>query len=57
MKTIIEISEKKGYRSPKMERVTLDNEISLALSSPGAPPAWSKNQDNTKNDPFKTNVG
>jgi hypothetical protein len=57
MKTIIESSEKRSYRSPQIERIILDNEISLALTSPEALPLWSENKENNNNDPFKMNVG
>jgi hypothetical protein len=49
--------EKKDYRSPQIERITLDNEISLVLQSPASPPIWSENQENAKNNPFKTDIG
>jgi len=57
MKKTLESSEKKVYSSPQIERIALDNEISLALTSPEAPPAWTKNEGNQNKDPFKTNVG
>ncbi len=57
MKTTIESTEKKVYSSPQIERILLDNEISLALESPANPPVWSENKENYTNDPFKTNVG
>jgi len=57
MKTNIKSTEKKVYSSPIIERIKLDNEISLILSSPAVPPVWSENKDNYTNDPFKTNVG
>ena len=57
MKKTLESSEKKVYSSPQIERIALDNEISLALTSPEAPPIWAKNQDNHNNDLFKSNVG
>jgi len=57
MKTIIENTEKKVYSSPQIERITLDNEISLVLESPAVPPVWSENKENYTNDPYKTNVG
>lgn len=34
-------TEKRAYRSPQIERITLDSEISLALSSPENLPLWS----------------
>jgi len=57
MKINIENTKKKVYNSPQIERITLDNEISLILSSPGVPPVWSENKENYSNDPFKKNVG
>jgi len=57
MKTTIESSEKKSYRSPQIERIILDNEISLVLSSPADLPLWSENKEYFNNDPFKMNVG
>jgi hypothetical protein len=59
MKKNSERTEKKVYSSPQIERVTLDNEISLTMesSSPADPPVWTKNQDNSNHDPFKTNMG
>lgn len=57
MKTTIERSDKKVYRSPQMERITLDSEISLVLSSPEVPPVWSKNEEIFNDNPYKTNVG
>jgi len=57
MKTTIESTEKKVYCSPQIERIRLDNEISLALESPASPPLWSENQEHYTNDPFKTDIG
>jgi len=57
MKTTIESTEKKVYSSPQIERIKLDNEISLALESPASPPLWSENKEYFNNDPFKNNVG
>jgi len=61
MKTNIETNigttDKKVYRSPEIERITLDNEISLELESPASLPLWSENQNNSEADPFKTNRG
>lgn len=64
MKTII-ITAKKAtkrlYNSPRIERISLDNEISLILASDlspfGEPDNWSKTQEHFKNDPFKINMG
>lgn len=49
--------EMKAYRSPQLERISIDKEISLALSSPAELPIWSKNEGVLRNDPLKTNVG
>jgi len=57
MKKYIETTERKVYSSPQIERITLDNEISLVLESPAVPPVWSENKEYFNNDPFKTNVG
>ncbi|MEA4841451.1 MAG: hypothetical protein VB110_10675 [Bacteroidales bacterium] len=57
MRTTIKSTEKKVYRSPQIERNTLDNEISLTLESPALPPVWSENQESATNNLFKTNVG
>lgn len=59
MKTNIETTEKKSYSPPQIERIQLDNEISLVLesTSPDGEPLWSKAPEHFNNDPFKTNVG
>ncbi len=57
MKATIETTAKKVYHSPHIERIALDNEISLILSSPASPSPWSENQDKATNDPFKTDMG
>jgi hypothetical protein len=58
MKTIEIKKEKRTYNSPKIDRIRLDNEISLALES--APPS-DEGQNITpeyfNNDPFKSNLG
>jgi hypothetical protein len=48
-------NKKRTYLSPQIERVLLDNEISLALEStpPSDPEPFSEN---FRNDPFKTNM-
>lgn len=63
MKTNIENTGKKPYCLPQIERIKLDNEISLTLESdtnpdtePGGGP-WSKAPEYFNNDPFKTNIG
>jgi len=60
MKTNIENKEKKTYSPPQIERIQLDNEISLALESNfpmGEPGGFSKAHEYFNNDPFKTNLG
>lgn len=54
--------EKKQYKAPAIEIISLDNEISLALAS--APPAGPSETYNTltapeyfSNEPFNTNLG
>lgn len=48
---------KKVYCVPHIERITLENEISLTLESPDVPPEWSENKEIYNNDPFKTIEG
>jgi len=57
MKTTIKTTAKRVYHSPHIERIVLDNEISLVLQSPASPPGWSENLEKATNDPFKTPVG
>jgi hypothetical protein len=59
MKTNIESTDKKQYCSPQIERIKLDNEISLVLEStqPSGEPVWISARDNFVNDPFKTDIG
>ncbi|ADQ80262.1 hypothetical protein Palpr_2126 [Paludibacter propionicigenes WB4] len=58
MERKIESTEKKAYNPPQIEKITLDNEISLTMeSAPADPPSWSENKEYFNNDPFKTNVG
>ena len=62
MRINIEISEKKAYFSPQIERISLDNEISLALEStpapgPGEPGYVGYAPEQMNNDPFKANLG
>jgi hypothetical protein len=58
MEKNIKRTEKKSYSSPQIERITLDNEISLTLeSAPADPPTWSENKEYFNNDPFKTDIG
>jgi hypothetical protein len=56
----IENNQKRRYNSPQIERIKLDNEISLALES--SPPVFeltkaSNAPEYFNNDPFKTNIG
>ncbi len=56
MKTPLENKIIKTYRAPKIERIRLDNEISLALeSTPPTGPSESKAPEYFNNDPFRTN--
>ena len=60
MNTKNEVAKKRTYTAPNIERIKLDNEISLALeSTPPIGPGWeSKNApEYFNNDPFKTNLG
>jgi len=55
-------NKKQVYTSPQIERIELDNEISLVLQSQQAPPTGpgeptSFAPDYFNQDPFKTNVG
>ncbi len=64
MKTKMENIQKRTYSSPQIERIELDNEISLALESATPPEApgyeggslGSNAPDYFNNDPFKTNL-
>ena len=52
--------ENREYKAPRIERIVLDNEISLALES--TPPEGPNGTESyapeyLHNDPFKTNVG
>ena len=51
-------NQKREYTAPLIERVQLDNEISLALESPPLGPGESMNSipEYFNNDPFKTNI-
>ena len=55
MNTTIENLNKRAYFSPRIERVKLDNEISLVLESaqPDTEPTFSKIPEYFNNDPFK----
>ena len=54
-----DITAKKKYIQPKIERMVIDFEISLQYTSPGNQPEGDPlgSNDFFKNDPFKTNVG
>lgn len=59
MNTINSIQQMKEYCSPQIERIKLDNEISLALESePPAGPSESilRRTDSFDNNPFFTNI-
>lgn len=51
-------AKKQNYTTPIIERVTLDNEISLILVSgePGEPGAMNELPTYFNSDPFKTNL-
>ena len=56
MNTTIATSGKKPYNTPRIERIKLDNEISLVLESgsPDGEPGWvTKAPEHFNNDPFK----
>lgn len=58
MNTKNEIIQKRTYSTPQIERIQLDNEISLVLesTSPPSAPGWGQNlqaPENFNNDPFK----
>ena len=65
MKTQIENTPKRTYSSPQIERIVLDNEISLALESATPPSApgfeggsfGANAPEHFNNDPFKNNLG
>jgi len=61
MKTINRSKKKRVYMPPVVERIQLDNEISLALASNPATPDSGDEVYNApfyfNNDPFKTNLG
>ena len=54
-------SKKQAYSTPNIERIELDNEISLTLDSTPTPPPGPFGQNNApeyfNNDPFKANLG
>jgi len=52
------MSQKRTYSTPQIERIQLDNEISLVLESTSPPtgPGWGQNlqaPEHLNNDPFK----
>ena len=53
--------EKVTYIAPQIERIILDNEISLALESTPSPGpgegAYNKTPEYLTNEPFKSNLG
>ena len=60
MKTTRDVYRKLTYFSPQIERIKLDNEISLALeSTPPLGPGETMNSvpEYFNNDPFKSNLG
>lgn len=62
MKAKNENTIKSAYISPQIERIQLDNEISLALEStpsvdPPLGPGGFGQAEHFNNDPFKTNLG
>jgi len=59
MKTNIKNIVKQSYSSPQIDRIKMDNEISLVLESlaPDEEPDWTNVLGNDKNDPFKTLAG
>lgn len=51
--------DKKVYSSPQIERIKLDNEISLILGSdvsPDGEPAWSQNLEKNNDNPFRETI-
>jgi len=52
-------NDKREYSIPMIERIELDNEISLALTSdlqPDGEPSLSQAPERFNNDPFKSNI-
>jgi hypothetical protein len=48
---------KRAYDAPRIEKILLDNEISLALQSiPGDPEGWGAKLEQTTSHPFKENL-
>jgi hypothetical protein len=59
MKTMKQDIQKRVYSTPQLERVVLDNEISLILQSvipPGPGDEGRNTPSHFNNDPFKTNM-
>lgn len=51
---------RRTYSTPRIERIKLDNEISLSLESdeaPGDPEASIRAPEYFNSDPFRTNIG
>lgn len=59
MKTSIKNTKKHYYNSPQIERIVLDNEISLILQSESDAPEGEPSVyiEHFTNDPFKNNIG
>ena len=60
MKTTEKIIEKRIYKSPTLQLIKLDNEISLALQSippEGPGEGVSMTLEYMNNDPFRNNIG
>lgn len=57
----METTQKRIYKTPQVERIRLDNEISLVLQSDvspfGDPEANLQTKDSYDNDPFKISIG
>lgn len=57
MNTVNDMSLKRTYSTPQIERIKLDNEISLALESdPAEGPGESFAPDYFREDPFNTHL-
>lgn len=60
MKTFTKQKEKKAYTAPEIQRILLDNEISLILQSVPDGDPWSTKAEQSEqqlDDPFKTQIG
>lgn len=59
MKEINMIGSKRSYKTPRIELIELDNEISLILesdSNPDGEPTFTQGKEYFMNDPFKMNI-